>query len=59
MHIPNVDTFPMRTFETRLYSSKNTLFRTMAKPEIPPKNRTEFQDFLKLSLFRKSEKRAK
>ena len=59
MHIPNFETFPMRTFETRLCSSKNTLFHTMTKPEIPPKNRTEFQENKWFSLFRNSEKRAK
>ena len=51
MHIPIFETFPMRTFETRLCSSKNTLFHTMTKPEIPPKNRTEFHEFFNFLFF--------
>ena len=41
----------MRPFETRLCSSKNALFQKMIKPKISPKDRTEFQEKIIISIF--------
>ena len=43
--------FLMRPFETRLCSSKNALFQKMIKPKISPKDRTEFQEKIIISIF--------
>ena len=51
MHIRKFDNFRMRTFETRLCSSKNALFQKMIKPEIAPKDRTEFNKNNKFLFF--------
>ena len=51
MQIRKFVIFLMRPFETRLCSSKNALFQKMIKPKISPKDRTEFQEQIIISIF--------
>ena len=56
MHIHKIDTFHMRTFETRPYCSKNALFQKVRKPEKSPEDRTGFIEKTNYFLISESRK---